>query len=781
MSSPFLEPMSFRLSDSLYLVQVDRSSRVAPPVKQPPVHHIVVIDCSGSMANDLPAVRLQLKNKLARLLAKDDLVSLIWFSGKDQYGALVESEPVGSVTDLAQLHKTIDRWLKPVGMTGFKEPLEKAHEIILSRRHTDEVFSLFFMSDGCDNQWPKKDIMVPLSELAKLCSSSTFVEYGYYADRAMLASMAEKAGGVHVFAQDFPAYEPIFETSITKGTVADQKISLPVQGEPTSDKDIAFTFDLDHGDLFSFGVVNGAAMVSDRHRQFFYFSKVPVGTPPRLGDSFATPLYAALSLYTIRMRPDLMYAVLKQLGDIALIKDFASCFGKQKYTAFMQRTARCVFSTFERATEGCDGSYMPDDDAFTVFDLLQSLNADDSCRLLLDHPSFKYSPISRARIATDEVVPADARKKLTELSQKLADLTSSPSFKKSEVAALQLEITTLNESISKTPRVTYKIVPAPEGYPINDLVWNEERPNLSLRVKKNILLDLQAVINAITDNDALKATLLKLPNPFPSYIWRNYSVIKDGLINVSQLPLSVTSAKILGGLTYRSSKEKEAIIDLESIAILNCNMVKAPSALSMFQLEWKIAQLRAVQKVYNHYLKEVAPKTSKGYSLVYGEQVATFLQSLGITDYNGYNPPLTSVPSTDVYYSKTLAVSLKGYSSLPTIKETIERMAAAESPKGKPLTGGAALMAPAIREVQAKMTEKQSLVAAWIEGEQKSAVAETRMALLEKAKLVFTIVVGQVWFKEWSSLEENTMKVNFPGMAKEVEGKIEMTEEEIAI
>ena len=38
-------------------------------------------DCSGSMWNDLPLIREQIKLKLPMLLAEDDTITLIWFSG----------------------------------------------------------------------------------------------------------------------------------------------------------------------------------------------------------------------------------------------------------------------------------------------------------------------------------------------------------------------------------------------------------------------------------------------------------------------------------------------------------------------------------------------------------------------------------------------------------------------------------------------------------------------------------------------------------------------------
>src|SRR5690606_20160920 len=148
----------------------------AKPTPQP-TNHLVVIDCSGSMYHDLPLIRAQLKDKLPRLIAEADTISLIWFSGKGEFGTLVKGEPVATLKDLSELNKAIDRWLKPVGLTGFKEPLEEVKRVAAGLQG---VCSLFFMSDGYDNQWSQAQILKAVEEVVPLVASATFVEYGYY-------------------------------------------------------------------------------------------------------------------------------------------------------------------------------------------------------------------------------------------------------------------------------------------------------------------------------------------------------------------------------------------------------------------------------------------------------------------------------------------------------------------------------------------------------------------------------------------------------------------------
>ena len=134
--------------------------KVDVPAGQTPVasnaHRVFVIDCSGSMSYDLPQLRKELKQRLPILTQPGDLVSLVWFSGKHEFGTLVEALPVKSLTDLAELNKAIDKWLRPMGMTGFVEPLGEV--VTVTNKHTLPVH-LFFMTDGYENQNDRHDVL----------------------------------------------------------------------------------------------------------------------------------------------------------------------------------------------------------------------------------------------------------------------------------------------------------------------------------------------------------------------------------------------------------------------------------------------------------------------------------------------------------------------------------------------------------------------------------------------------------------------------------------------
>ncbi len=167
--------------------------------------------------------------------------------------------------------------------------------------------------------------------------------------------------------------------------------------------------------------------------------------------------------------------------------------------------------------------------------------------------------------------------------------------------------------------------------------------------------------------------------------------------------------------------------------------------------------------------KEKQPKSEKdfGFSTQYGEESAAWLKAQGFTDYSGFNPPSVQAESTDFYMAKELLVSIKGLSSFPALKEVRSKIAS-----GGKLTASVALMAGPLKEVEA--LEPQA-----IEEKAEAQRALTRKLICDLAQIKFAVTVGQVWFKEFSSLDENTMSLVVDGVP--IDCKVEQKEKKITI
>jgi len=773
---------SYPITASLFLASVLLSTKPATTVKPPPTNHIVVIDCSGSMYGELPKIREQLKKKLPKLLGDQDTISIVWFSGRGQFGTLLEAEPVATLADLSAVNQAIDRWLKPVCLTGFKEPLEEAAKLVdrIGKKRPGTAFSLFFMSDGCDNQWSRAEILKAIEKAAGGLAATTIVEYGYYADRPLLAAMAEKAGGAHIFAEHFDTYQPAFEAAMQRKIAGVKKVEVNIKGDVIG----GFAFAMAGDDLLTFTVEDGKILVPESVSEVLYLT--PTETSGKMADPIPA-LYAAISLFSVRMKPEVVLPLLKATGDVSFIKEFGGCFGKQRYSAFMERAKAAAFDPKGRLTLGFDPSQVPPDDAFTVLQLLEILADDDAC-LLLDHPEFKYNRISRARVDASENLSAEEQEKVNKLTEEMG---KTKDVKK--IASLAQEIA----AITSSKQDALKFVEDKgdgSGYAISNLTYNEEKPNISVLVRKTGTVDISG---RVKDGE-----FPKLPRSFPTFIFRNYAIVKDGLVNVKALPVRVTPATIkklrdagmsptcahtpkgetLDQSWYTDpSKPVDLVFDLTEMPIINRNMVKACSAKALFEKEYALTKARAAQKVLNAVKKERFPRTSEGYEVLYGVDAAAWLKEQGFTDYSGFSPKQVQAEATDVYMAKELKLAIKGLSAIPSMNEFKKQAA-----KGK-LNAGAALMKPIIEKVEGFLASdvyvnaanQDKLFEAWIDGEVKAATTEVRKLISEMAKIKFAIIVGQIWFTEFATLDENTLDITADGQKltctatlREVEVKI---------
>jgi len=802
-----MDPFSYKVSDKLFLVrQAVATEKPKTIAVTPPTNHVMVIDCSGSMYGELPRIREQLKKKLPKLLKAEDTISIIWFSGRRECGILLEAEPVASLKELQTVEAAIDRWLRPVGLTGFKDPLELVPGLTkkISAARPNSVFSLFFMSDGCDNCSSRPEIIKAVEAAGQSVASATFVEYGYYADRQLLAQMAEKAGGSTIFAQDFDQFEPALEASLLKRTSGAPKIELKIAGDAIC----GFAFGFSGDDLLTFAVEGSVIHVPKDQHDIWYLSPNSVGTqgvdlltisaeavdPNVTASSNAEvmhPAYAAISLFANRMKSDVVLATLKALGDVTFIEQFSTCFGKQKYSEFVAATQKAAFDRSVRFTNGRDLNRIPKDDAFTVLDLLRVLSSDDSNRLLLESKDFRYNRIGRGQIDSSSVLTDEEQAEVARLTAEMAKTKDSNKVKEftAKIAAI---------TDAKDKPLKFDATPIPDGVEINGLVYNEERPNVSVRVLRGGSVDLS---DRLAKAD--QAVASKIPHTFPTNIWRNYTLIKDGLVNVERLPVRLTAGTIrtlkaqgmpietilgvdgedaaqarIRAAKASDGRDVSVVFDLKSLPIINRQMIKEASAQVLFEKEFELCKARAAQKVYKWYLEQNFKKVSKGLAEQYGTESADWLKEQGITD-GGFNPKSVQAESVDVYMGKELKTSLKGLSTIPSVNEAKKKIAAA----GK-LTPSVSLLVPYIAEVDAYLASAEhkadeAALEKWLGDRAKQATQKVRGLLFELSNIKFSIIVGQIWPIEFKSLDENTLTITVDG--NQIVGTLEQREVEIKI
>jgi hypothetical protein len=744
------------------------------------------------MYAELPRIREQLKSKLPSLLKEGDTCSVIWFSGRGESGVLFEAEPVATLTDLKTIHATLDRWLKPCGLTGFKEPLDHAVAVVkrIAKKNSNP-FAFVFLSDGCDNVSQRGEILKAAEAVGAVVQSATFVEYGYYADRNLLTQMAEKCGGSLIFAKDFQTYAPSFEALMKKTPVGGKRIELGIEGDAVG----GFAFAMADKELVQFGLENSKVTVPDSLGQIFYLSPTPVDvldgdlsfnpkSKLNLDETTKSAVYAAISLFATRGKPDVVFPLLKATGDVTFINKFSVCFGKQAYSEYMDAAKAAAFDPKKRHTQGYDPNRVPPDDAFTVLHVFDLLQSDEESRILFNQ-DFKYNRIGRSRIDADELMTSEEQAELEDLTEKL---NSTKDVKKIKVIMERMtEITD-----GKKDALKFVEDPSPEGFLVHGWTFNEDRPNVSFLIKKTGTVDLSARL----PEEYKGKKIGKVPEKFPTHVFRNYAAIKDGLVNIEKLPVAVsknTATKLAAEgvfdpyLSERQDNLVEGVILLHKLPVMNRKMATVTSAKAFFTQKVEIAKAEAAQKVYNAYVKELLPaKVSQNYAALYGDEAATWLRDQGLGD-NGFAPKkTTTAEATDQYMAKKLKVSLKGLSSLPKVAEVRDKMASTDPKKSK-LNAGGALMKPAIQDVQSFLeskaytgaSDKDKVLSTWLEGRKKASTAKCRELQFDLSRTAFGITVSQSWFSEFSSFEENTMSLDIDGQTYECKAELIEYEEKI--
>ena len=214
-----------KLSENYFLTTQEVNSEATVEVAKK-TNHIFVVDVSGSMYYELPLIRTQLKNKLSNLMKVGDTISIVWFSGSRDAGILKEEVEVKSLKTLTDLHDAIDRWLQVVGLTAFLKPLELVKELVgrIQTNRPDSVFSMIFLTDGYNNDCPWNEVITTLKSMENDIVSSTFVEYGYYADTQKLTQMAAVLGGEKISCDGFDDFEPVFDAKISSDIMGGKKV-----------------------------------------------------------------------------------------------------------------------------------------------------------------------------------------------------------------------------------------------------------------------------------------------------------------------------------------------------------------------------------------------------------------------------------------------------------------------------------------------------------------------------------------------------------------------------
>ncbi len=718
-------------------------------------HHIFVIDCSGSMSGELSRIRTDLHNKISTALKPKDSVSIVWFSGKNEFGVVIEDWTVNSVMDLKKVKDTIDKYLSAQCLTAFKQPLEEVKRVIerVSKDKKDYLHSMFFLTDGCDNCWSTKEILGAITDLKSSLNAATVVEYGWYCNRELMSNMAQEFGGIHTVSKNFQEYEPYLTKQFTNDNKGKRKY-IQLDSSP----EFGVVFNVVDGDVILYTPnENNEVLISvDGEVNVFYFTKnEPTGK--LLGDAeyfnkaylsgsykkdeMLVGLYAALFAFSRRSDYNMVSEVLKFTGDVALITQKANTFGTQKITELEQKFVDAINDENQRFLQGYNPDAEPAEDAYCVLDMISDLMNDEANNWFPQHESFSYKRIGSKAVSKAGKVSDEDKNKLEAL------------LKDGKLGDLQEAIESVKEGL--TSDLEFINDDELQPCPISSLTWNEKRANLSVQVL------YRGYVN-------LPKNEFGLPEKFPTQKFRNYTIIKDGICHTYNLPVSLSkttfdklqSNDLLVGEKYEAGKIY--VLNFEKIPVINRKMVDSLSATDLFHNEYELVKLQANNSYFNNLKKKLFANASKGFKDLYGEEATAWLATLGLKDY-GFSPATSIEKQNEEIIVNTLEIKIDKLSSSVTAKD-IESAETKINAKIS-LTPKESLLEGAINEYKQfkgtlSGTNADKLTEDWLYQKSENFRTHKSKLMTEISKAKFLTIVGKSWFKEFTDRSQKEMTLN---------------------
>jgi hypothetical protein len=422
-------------------------------------------------------------------------------------------------------------------------------------------------------------------------------------------------------------------------------------------------------------------------------------------------VYAAAYVLLQGNKADQALQVLGELGDKKLIDGVAGAWTNADYGKAAAAIMDAVVDPSVRYLKGKDTGYLPDPNAFCLLDALDMLSVDTDAKFYPRHKAFNYKRIG--------------------------------------VPSKQVE-----------------------GYPVfmydmdvscgmADLVWNEDRLNLSMRATIKGTIELP---------DGWQA--LSLPNPYPCVVYRNYTIIKDGVLNVTHLPVSMSAitwdillrnGMISGALNDNGSyvdgkwhKDTKWLVDFTAVPLINLGIASGNVlAEDLCKLMLNVYKTGGIMKVLKKKRDVLDPNQEIKTDVTLTPEQEMFLESVGVKR-GAFSPPTEKGESTDVYLAKEFRIAGKGFSSLPKVEDVEEKIRL-----GKKMTASQLAIAEGLEwfdKNQPGTTVEETV--AWIDEAVRTfrRVQTQERAKVQRAK--FGIILNKKWFPDLTARDGAQLEVD---------------------
>lgn len=589
------------------------------------LHHIHVVDRSGSMYSELDQLIENVKTTV-REMADEDYVSLVWFSGENQFKTLIK----GARKD-DSLYKLLDSIKSTVGLTCFSSPLKEVNEIIgdLSAICPNISVTLFTDGEPVVTNWSyseeEKKIFEQIKEMKDNVLALNTIGYGYYYNQDLLRRMSQETMfGSAIHSSQIDEYVSIFHHNYEK--VSDLlfeqvEIVAPMDAKvlylnSTSTKMSNGYFKLNRLEKKKnqFFILADEEFKFEYNGELFDSNDIEAG---KLHPSTLTNFYYAYAyeLHYSGERQAALSIMSENIKDKYLIDTQLNAFTYDEVAKYRKDLKRAVTKPKYRFEDGvAPENYVPRDNALCVMDVLSILSE-----------------------GTNFYVPS---KNYSRIGQKVTDNFNLFKANKDEVRS-----------------------------PFNEFVFNKKHMNVSIAF----------TIRGTVSINAKQAASVGLPKEVDSQIFRTHTIIKDGNLNMETIT-AVLDQKTYDKLVALEASEKVSLVtligqedefykvelSLSALPTVNRTYVTNSGDIdNIFNTSLKINGLEAQQKVLNHYIKEIKSTTAdavkEGKFADLTEEQIEILKQHGLDKYFTYGGiDNEKHEPVDHYESRTLEFAVKG-------------------------------------------------------------------------------------------------------------------------
>lgn len=615
-------------------------------------HYIFILDCSGSMTDSLPQLRRHLKNKLSTIINPNDCISIIWFSGINEFGSVFEKIMLHDASMLRKVHDAIDRWLVPKGLTGFFKPLQLA--LSLAQSSPEFANNLILQTDGYDNQSDLDDVLaICRNDISKVFQNKTILEYGYYCNHEFLENMSQAMDAGHQFSQQCEDLCQKLDDSLAISGQGAHKVNLQHRLKSPHDR----VMYLRNHDVIIIRPPARTITVPDETTILYdYNIEATIGPCDEISSRTIEP-YLYIYADHKEGKSDRVYDRIFALGDKRLIRLYTNAFSKQEIILFEESLKECIINQEVRCIEGFDTGLQPNVNAFTVLDFLRLLVTPDMECYVEPSSLLNYKRISAGKKRTNDDDDDDGGDD--------------------------------DDNAKKEEKLKYCDESMTEPYRLTNLVFHEHRANVTLHLEREI----QVLVPSTAQDQ------YSLPEKITTKQHKSISVLCDGIMHFCQLTLylpldwknhfpmdQLPLDCIVGDRMTRSGKTQEfkwknsnrtfarVSVNLQLLPLINRTMMSQPLNDSTIVNYLKLLECKAQLKVLRQLNRQQGATTTESHSTIdwpFDEDATSWLKQNGLSK-SGYQPPSKVQKSADYYLTREVKLKCAGCMTLPTVEAALK-------------------------------------------------------------------------------------------------------------